>query len=61
MTVEPMELLDNLAIAAQAEERLARADAGRDTPLEEAARELGFDTKEIFAETSEVDPPRSAA
>jgi hypothetical protein len=53
-----MDELDNLAIAALAQERLAKANSEPDTPLEEAARELGFDPDKIFARpTRQPDRP----
>jgi hypothetical protein len=54
-----MDELDNLAIVALANERLAKSDSELGTPLEEAARELGFDPDKIFAEpTRQSEPPR---
>lgn len=54
-----MDELDNQAIVALANERLAKADSALDTPLEEAARELGFDPDKIFAEpTRQSESPR---
>jgi hypothetical protein len=46
--MQMMDELDNQAIVALAQERLAKADSEPDTPLEEAVRELGFDPDEIF-------------
>jgi hypothetical protein len=54
--MELMDRLDNLAIMALAQERLAKADSESDTPLEDAARELGFNPEEIFAEAREGKP-----
>jgi len=51
-----MDQIDNLAIATQAGERIPAADADLGTSLEDAARELGLDPDEIFAETEEPAP-----
>lgn len=53
-----MDQIDNLAIAAQARERIPAPGTDLGTSLEDAARELGFDPDEIFAETS---PPKAVA
>lgn len=47
---EMIEELENAAIVRMVEQRLPAAEAALGTPLEEAARELGFDPDEIFAQ-----------
>jgi antitoxin StbD len=48
--MEMMDQLDNQAIVAVLEERLARADSEPDIPLEDAMRQLGFDPGELIAQ-----------
>lgn len=53
--------IDNLAIAIQTRERIPAPGADLGTSLEDAARELGFDPDEIFAEAEEPAPPGALA
>jgi PHD/YefM family antitoxin component YafN of YafNO toxin-antitoxin module len=53
--LQMMDALDNLSIEATYRERMEGRAGGRGRTLEDAARELGFDPDEVFAEPPDAD------